>query len=256
MRFKIAIVGALIAVVAIPATAGASWIKVRRKGADGILDAARSAATQKRWGAVFRAKVSRGHPLADATVHIAREPIPAKKGQPQQYRSSVVIEGVGGRVALALEGDTITMRLPGSKKPAKGTGKGLFTMVPRVNVPLALFVMHDIARLYDAKLEGEFGGTAVLRLTPKYGGLKGLQACKVGVSKRNRFPEMAEFGHGDARKGVKLAWTGIEKVQGQLVPRGLRIMRMGKRTYLDFERVALLMGARAKHLRFGKKAVR
>ena len=68
--------------------------------------------------------------------------------------------------------------------------------------------------------------------------------------------ELVVVGVGDGSKDVKLAWIDVVVVRKQLVPDGLRLMRDGGKSVVDFERVSLRLGRSARKLRFGAAALR
>ena len=251
----VAIAALAVTCVTTSAVAG-DWLTIRRGGVDAILDAARSAQATKAWGASYKAKVAKGHPLEKIRVHVAWRPRAVAKGVAQRYESVTTITGLkGGKAGVATVGDKTWTRLPGGKVSA-ATGKALTTVIPKIAAPLMLFATLAMTHAFDTKLEGEFGGTAVMRLNAKYAGMQGLTTCKLGVSKRNRFAEMAEVGVGDGGKDVKLAWFNVALIRGQLIPDGLRLMRDGGTVVVDFDRVGLKLGKSASKLKFGTAALR
>ncbi len=245
--------------VATPTNAGANWLEVRRGGAVRILDAARRAGTPQSWGATYTARVrdKRHAALTNVTIAVARRQLPAAKGKPAVFETTVVIRGLkGGLAGIATSGDTAHVRLPGAAKAVPATGKELFTRLPGLRSPLALFAVLELSHLFDVKLEGEFDGTGVMRMTPKYHAGRDVQLCKLGISKQTRFPTMAEVGRGDGRDDVKLAWIDTRKVRGVKLPATLRLMLPGKAGHVDFRRSKLVLGKAAKKLRFGPSALR
>lgn len=237
------------------------WLTIRRGGEKAILDAARSAQATKPWRATYRfetsekpQKTAKKRPVVE--VNVSWRALPAVKGQPVVHEAAVVFDGLpGGRAGVAVRGDKVWVRWQG-KPVAAAKGEELVAPLPGVGGPLLLFAALALTPQFDVKLEGEFGGTAVLRLTGKYAGLQGLGKCKLGVSKQSRFAEMAEVGVGDRKDDVKLAWIDIREVRGQLIPDGARLMRPDGTTIGSLRRVGLKLGTSAKGLRFGKDALR
>ena len=141
--------------VATPTNAGANWLEVRRGGAVRILDAARRAGTPQSWGATYTARVrdKRHAALTNVTIAVARRQLPAAKGKPAVFETTVVIRGLkGGLAGIATSGDTAHVRLPGAAKAVPATGKELFTRLPGLRSPLALFAVLELSHLFDVKL--------------------------------------------------------------------------------------------------------
>lgn len=256
LRGALIAAGALLASLLPAHPASADWLTIRRGGERAIIDAALSAQATRPWGASFRADVAKGHPLAKLVVDVAWRAMPPKKGQPLRYESVVVLNGLrGGKAGIAISGAQAWARLPG-QKPAKLNGELASARLPGLDAPLTLFATLAMAQFFERKFEGEFGGTAILRLTRKYDGISGLPTCKLGVSKSTRFAEMAEVGVGDGKTDRKLAWFGVREIRGQLVASGARLMRPDGSVIVSLERTRLRLGKAAKKLGFGKAALR
>ncbi len=251
-------VAAIVAVLALLQTSAVygNWLAIRRGGVDKILEATHSAQATETWGASFRAKVAKTHPLAKIVIDVSWRPLPVNKGGAKAYESTVIVHGLkSGKVGVATSADKTWIRASNGKVK-KATGAALLKPLEQLKAPLMLFVTLAMSHAFHAKLEGEFGGTAVIRMNAKYAGMKGLRLCKIGISKRTRYPEMSEVGAGDGRNDVKLAWIGVHEVRGQLVPKGLRLMRLNGKEITDFERTALHLGKASRKLRFGSASLR
>lgn len=236
--------------------AAADWLSIRRGGVGAVLQAANAAQTTETWSATYVAKVPKKSPLRGTSVRITWRRGPRKKGVPTSIEAVVVATGSRrDRVGLAITADGKLWLKAGRGKAAPATAAALSRPIRGLNAPVIVFAMLAMVPSFNVKLEGEFGGTAVMRLLPRYSGLSGLSTCKIGVSKKTRFADMAEFGVGDGKNDVKVAWIGVRLIRGQLVPDGLRVLRDNGKTHVDFERAQLTLGSAAKALKFGPDAL-
>lgn len=268
----------LLPTIGLADTRGPTWLRVRRHGTAGIIASALEVSTPQTWGATFRsvpapatarpqgtgqhASVARRFSTKKPiTIRVAHRRQAAPKGRKSGktapvYESIVVIDGLpAGRAGIAVSGEQAWVRLPG-KKVQKATGVLLNAKLPALDAPLILFALVELTSLFDVKLEGEFGGTGVMRMHPKYTAGSGFSLCKLGVSKQTLYPELAAVGGGDGQGDIKLNWHTLRPTRGVTLPAKMRIMYVGSRTHVDFDRIGLTLGPSAERLKFGPGALK
>ncbi|MCO4760557.1 MAG: hypothetical protein KC502_03590 [Myxococcales bacterium] len=238
---------ALLVVLAMAAPAQAYWLKVRRKGPTAIVNAARTALVS---GPQFwQYTVPKGQQLAGHRLDICRRP---QKGGGSDV-SVRLVDKTGGLVAaIALIDKKLTVRHAGAKP--QQDHKALFTPVKPIGVPLILWTTLELTSKYRIRLEGEFQGTALLRMTPDYTSAKGLQSMKLGVSKRTLLPTVVEVVDLKGKPTSRLLWTQVEKRGGRTVAAGLRLRTMRAKKPLDFVLTRYVHGDKAP-VRFGRSAL-
>lgn len=193
------LLGAWMLLAARPASAAINWLDVRRRGAAGVIDAAVAAE-----GAPARAT----HYVCDSStipgwsgvqLEVARRPLPGKRAGTQLV---VVLRDAKGAflAGVANDGKGVWVRHGSGKPQADNTL--LFRDVPGLGVPLALFAGLELTGRYESRLEGEFDGSAILRLQPGYTEQAGLEPLKLGVSKQTLLVSISEI---DDSKGVARA---------------------------------------------------
>lgn len=263
-----------------PAGAADTWLKLRRKGAGAVVAQTRAALAPISWRARWRVVAARGAALHGTVLEITR--VVPGTGAAQHHKSDkrgreggktpadaprvlpapsmiTVIRLRGGPldgVGLATERGKTWVRLPGDKAPREADGQALFTPLPQLGVPLALFAVPELSHRYDARIEGEFDGTAVVLLTPRYTDGAGLERLKIGVSKRFLVPTVAELTDPKGDAVHRLLWLET-RLQGKLVVAGrLRVRTLSHKTPLDFEFVGLEQGAAVDRAPTGRAALR
>lgn len=265
LRTAAALVSALAAAVLVWTSfvppAAAYWLEVRRKGPAGIVAASRGALINapQRWR--YRLDVLDGKPLAGLTLEIGRRPLAGGDTD-----VSVRLTDKRGKLlaALARVKGKLTVRLHGKRPTTDNTA--LFAPVPKLGVPLALWAIFELMPAYRVQLEGEFSGTALIRMTPDYTSAAGLPPLKLGVSKRNYLPTVVEVIDLKGRPTARLLWMkpqqvaiGTKGAKGKLqakrmVAGALRIRTMKRVKPLDFSLLSYDSGARC-GARFGPRAL-
>ena len=229
--------------------AQAYWLQVRRKGPSGIVAAARAALVDRPQVWRYRLDVMPDAAMAGLTIEISRRPL--KRGGTDV---GVRLLDKRGKLiaALATIHGKLTVRVHG--QTAKSTAKALFAPVPRLGVPLILWAVFELMPAYRVQLEGEFSGTALIRMTPDYTSMRGLQPMKLGVSKQNLLPSVVEVVDLKGRPTARLLWIKPRHQGRRTVAGGLRIRTMKRTKPLDFSLDSYKSGRHC-GARFGAKAL-
>lgn len=225
------------------------WLKIRRQGTEAIIAAARSALVAEVQWWRYELDVLEEDPSAGLAIEVSRKPI-KKGGSDVSVR---VRDKKGGLLAaLAVVDGKATVWIAGKK--ASSNPKDLFTPVPRLGVPLALWAAFEFMPSYRVKFEGEFQGTALMRMTPDYTAERGLVPMKLGISKRNLLPTVVEVVDLKGRPSARLLWIKPKKRGGRTMPSAIRLRTLKSKNPLDFRLVRYTSGKKAP-ARFGKKAL-
>ncbi len=239
----------VIAFTAVALPAHAYWLKVRRKGPSAIVEAARGALVGDAQWWRYELDVLDADPGAGLALEISRRPT---KGGGSDVGVRVRDKRGVLLAALAVVGGKVTVWRRGGK--ASDRPKDLFTPVPELGIPLVLWAVFEMMPAYRVRLEGEFQGTALLRMTPDYTSVPGLQPMKLGVSKRNLLPTVTEVVDLKGTPTSRLLWVKPRLQGGRTVVGGLRVRTMASKKPLDFALITYKFGATAP-TRFGKKAL-
>jgi len=232
--------------------ARADWLDLRRQGVEAELAAARKASVPEPWLAKYVADLPKAHPLAGLTIVVARAPSsnPHKPGDVlARIEGVAALRGVG----VALHAGQVTLRLPGQKATA-ATNLALFTDLPLLQVPLAVFVATEAEHLFTFQNEGEFGDVAVLRLLPRYERGGGLQPLKVGLSKRYQAFAQSEVTDREGRPLGGLLWQEPRLDKGLVVWQELRLRAKGSEAVVPLRLLELKRGKAAGKLVFDANA--
>jgi hypothetical protein len=237
------------------------WLDVRRGGYAGLLAAGRAAQAQRAWSAKWTLPKGQVAGL-DAIVVTRRPDLPAKGKQPAGYQLTVRFVGQGHwqGSGVAVVGKDIWLRMPGSQVATRATPAELFATIPGLDLPMAIFVLSEVAQWFDGQMEGEFGSVGVLRLRPKYTLGDGLLPCKLGISKQSGAFAAAELVPSETQPPGGIQWLD----EGLLTPTSpqvgfarLRIVPGSNKTrpFLA-DRTSAVVGAEAMKLPFGKAALK
>ena len=239
------------------ADAGGSWLELRRKGAKAVVEASRKAATGESWRATWKLDVPATHPLHGLTIEMSR--LKAGAGKAKKPRLATTVRLTGNKAlagaGLASVGEQLWLKLPGQARamPAKGTL--LFKPLPVLHVSLALLAGLELSAFYELTLEGEFGGTAVFIMQPRYTKGTGLKRMKLGVSKKYHTPTVVEVSGRRGQYLQRLLWLET-RLEGELmVARKLRIRTRSPQQTLDFLLQSLERGKPVSKQRTGKAAL-
>ncbi len=274
---------------AVGAPAAQDWLEVRRRGADGVVEASievESAAP--RW-LRYRASVKDDDPLAGATIDVVRQAARPGRGigpGRRQQVSVIVRDGKGAFLAgLVSEGDRLWTRHAGSHKApvdslvpprpvasaagqssasakpaaaaalALATHAPLFVDVPTLGAPLALWSVLEVSDRYEARMEGEFDGSAIVRLRPSYTRGAGLRSLKVGVSKQHLHVSLTEVDDGKGEVQARLLALDPKVDGGRVVAERLRLRLRGRSEPVDWLLVEQRTG-KAASAALGRRALR
>lgn len=231
------------------------WLDIRRRGIGGMLQVATESAAAVPRLAVYRSTAAKGDPLHGLEIHLRWKPLPVKDKTRIVVGSDLVVivrDGAGKFVAgLAREGDKLYTR-HGSGK-AVADDKALFRPIAGLGVPLALFAVLELAKRYDVKLEGEFEGTAILRMSPGYTEGPALEPLKLGLSKRTLQTTVTEVDGAQGKMRHRLLWLDLEQKGERAVARQLRLRTETRTDALDFRIAADVVGGDLKkHKEFRK----
>ncbi len=222
-------VAAAVSVLAFASSASAYWLKVRRGGPEAILAAARKASTPAVLWVRYERDVLEDNAKTRIAIEVSRRPV-AGGGSDVGVR---VLDARGRLLAaLALVDGRVTVR-HGNAAPTQ-KAKYIFQPVAALGAPLALWAAIELTPVYGLRLEGEFKGTALLRMTPDYTSQRGLKPMKLGVSKRTLWPTVAEVIDLKGKPTARLLWSRPKTRAGLSLPSQLRIRSMGHAKPMDF----------------------
>jgi len=239
----------LLGLATLASPAHAYWLKVRRKGPGAIVEAARAALVSERQWWRYELDVLEEDPRAGLAIEVSRRRL---KGGGSDVGVRVLDKKGKLLGALAVVGGKLTVWARGRK--AATTGKALFKPDPTLGVPLILWGAFELMPAYRVRLEGEFQGTALLRMTPDYTSTRGLEPMKLGVSKRNLLPTVVEVVDLKGRPTARLLWMKPQKRGGRMLATTLRLRTMRTKKPVDFTLTKHVAGPKAP-TRFGKKAL-
>jgi len=247
----------IIGLLPLEAAAADSWMKLRRKGVKAVLEASKKAASAEPWRATWRIDGAKAGALKGLQVSLRVARVAADKSKPERLATVIKLSGMPALagVGVATVGDEVWLRSPGTAKPLRATAKALFQPLPGVDVPPGLLAVAGLAGHYDGSLAGEFGGSAVIVLQPRYTGGKGWARMKIGISKRTLMPTMGEY---NDRNGKALGrWLWLQtRMKGELMVAGrLRIRTMKREKPIDLELVSLERGPAIGRLPVALKAL-
>ncbi len=131
----------------------------------------------------------------------------------------------------------------------------LFVDVPTLGAPLALWAALELSERYEARLEGEFDGSAIVRLRPSYTRGAGLRPLKVGVSKQHLHVSLAEVDDGKGEVHARLLALDPKVEGGRVVAERLRLRLRGRTEPVDWVLVEQRAGKAALAL-VGRRALR
>ncbi len=239
------------------------WLDIRRRGVPGMLESANEAEGRVPRILRYEAAVPAGHPLHGATLELRRRPMAATRNKKRAILggTDLVVElrdTKGKRVCgLAREGDTLWVSHGAAPI---GTDRALFLDAPTLGAPLALFAVLELAPRYDGKLEGEFEGTAIVRMRPGYTSGPDLEPLKLGVSKRTLQTTVTEVDDSKGEMRARLLMLDLRWVEDRAVAGQLRLRSAKHEQPLDFRLVRELVGADASRdpafRRWGRAALR
>lgn len=247
---------------------GRDWLDVRRQGIVGMLRAANESEGAQPRLLRYRSEAGKGHPLAGATLELRRRPIQDRSkataaGRPKMPGGTdLVIEltGSDGKriAALAREGDTLWTQH--GKAAPSSDDRGVFVRVPGLGVPLALFATLELAPRYEGSLEGEFEGTAILRMKPGYTKGPHLEPLKIGLSKQTLQLTVTEVDDAKGEMQARLLMLELKHVEDRVVAHRLRLRAKDSKDAIEFRLVEELVGEQAAKSpafkRWGRKALR
>lgn len=231
----------LAALMARPA-AGTDWLDVRRSGTEGVLRAAVAASGQPARWLRLQASVPAEHALHGWTIEVAAEMIAAKPTPRLRCYVHVRDAARATRAALVVDGAAVWVRHGGGTQREVAAA---FSIVEGVRVPLAVLAALALAPRYDAQVEGEFNGSAIMRLRPSYTHGAGLQPLKLGVSKQSLQVTVAEVDDAKGQSIARALWLDGRGDGPTLVPTRLRLRGGHDQDAVDWLLVDHRLGKRA-----------
>ena len=237
------------------------WLDVRRGGYAGLLAAGRTAQARRAWSAQWTLPKGQVAGL-DAIVVTRRPDLPAKGKQPASYQLTVRFVGQGHwqGTGVAVVGKDIWLRMPGSKLATRAAPSDLFATIPGLDLPMAVFVLSEVADWFDGQMEGEFGSVGVLRLRPKYTLGDGILPCKLGISKQSGAFAVAELVPGETQLPGGIQWLDEDQLTPASPQVGFARLRIvpasNKNRPFVADRTSAVVGAEAMRLPFGKAALK
>ena len=253
----------LVAVCSLDATAAPKgrtreWLEVRRGGAKGLLAVATEVEGARFRALRYRLDVNETHPLHGTTLELRRRPatVGKHKGTAPVIGTDVVVDvrdGRGKRIgAISSSAEGMWTWIAGK---VSDDDRGLFKPVAGLGFPLGLFVALELSPRYDPKVEGEFSGTAIVRLQPGYTKGAFLEPLKLGVSKQHLCLTVAEIDDSKGALRARLLWLETSLVDGRVVAARLRIRLGDDKPALDWRLVDERLDADAGG-RWGKAALK
>jgi hypothetical protein len=212
----------------LPAVVHADWLDLRRQGPEAELAAARKVAAPEPWIATYAAELPVGHPLSGLKLTVARAPGQVRAGHAALMDVLVRFEGPSALkgVGVVAHAGQVWLRLPGTKAVPM-TNDALFQDLPRLGLPLAVFVASETEHLFDVRNEGEFDDVAILRMLPRYEKGPGLQPMKVGVSKQQAAYVLSEVTDREGHALGGALWQETRLDKGLAVHERLRLRPAG-----------------------------
>jgi hypothetical protein len=161
---------------------------------------------------------------------------------------------------VAVVGKDIWLRMPGAPQAVKAAPTDLFATIPGLDLPMAIFVLSEVADWFDGQMEGEFGSVGVLRLRPKYTLGDDLLPCKLGISKQSGAFAAAELVPGETQQPGGIQWLDEDQLTPTSPQVGFARLRIvpastKNRPFLAV-RTSAVVGAEAMRLPFGKAALK
>ena len=261
--------GLAVAGLVLAGPAHADWLDLRRHGPEAELAAARKLAAPEPWIATYATNLPAEHPLAGLKLTVARAPgkpgaAPAKGAAKEAVArpalSDVLVrfEGVPALqgIGIVAHAGEIWLRLPGGKAmPA--TNQTLFQDLPRLGLPLAVFVASETHKLFDIRNEGEFDDVAIVRLLPRYEKGPGLQPMKLGLSKQQTAYVSCEVTDREGHSLGGVLWLDVRVDKGLAVFDRLRLRPAGKDAgAIELKLLELRRGKAAGRLKFTPAALK
>jgi hypothetical protein len=247
------------------------WLEVRRGGIEGLLQVATDTEGMRPRALRYALDVPASHPLAGTTLELRRRALPAARGQAgsmarrqgQSGRAGsagrvgtelvVEVRDAKGRLLAGLASDASGMWTSHGGK-ASATDAGLFRAVDRLGFPLALFAALELAPRYEAKVEGEFSGTAIVRMQPGYTEGATLEPLKLGISKRFLCMTVTEVDDAKGKLKARLLWLDTRLVDSRVVADRLRVRLADRKDPLEWRLLEERLDKDAGR-RWGRKAL-
>ncbi len=235
-----------------------AWLKLRRKGVSALLDAAVKAATPEPWRATWRIKADEKGALKGLSISVRMQRVEARKDQPAKLATVIMLAGPAALngVGISTLGQQVWLRSAKGKGAVKAKAKALFTELPLLQIPLALLAATGLAHHYEGKLAGEFGGSAVIVLQPKYTATADWKRLKLGISKRRLVPTMAEYNDRNGRPLGRWLWLKTRMVGELMVADTLRIRTMKREAPVELQLASVERGVAIARLPVGVKALK
>lgn len=218
----------------LPASAAYNWLDVRRHGAPGVIEAAVAAEGSPARGGHYVCDTSPNPAWIGLQIELSRRMLP---GKPKATQLVAIIRDAKGRfvAGVATDAKHIWVR-HGDAKPQADYAL-LFRDIPGLGAPMALFAGLELTARYEAKLEGEFDGSAILRLQPGYTEHQGLEPLKVGVSKQNLLVSLSEIDDTKGEARARLLWIDARERDGIMIAERLRLRVRDEKRPIDLSRV-------------------
>lgn len=212
------------------ATAQVNWLDVRRHGAAGVIDAAVTAEGSPPRASHYLCDTAPVPGWTGVQLEVARRAMPGKTKGTQVV---VILRDARGAFLAGVANDAkgIWVRHGAAKAVVDNTL--LFRDVPGLATPLAVFASLELSRSYEAKLEGEFDGSAILRLQPGYTEQAGLEPLKIGVSKQTLLVSIAEIDDVKGQARSRLLMIAPREHGEVVVPGQLRLRVRGEDRPVD-----------------------
>ena len=218
---------------ALSASAEHNWLDVRRHGAQGVMEAAFTAEGDPARSTHYVSDEGPTPAWSGVQIEIARRLMP---GNAKATQVVAIVRDAKGRFIAGVANDAkgIWVR-HGVGKPQADYAL-LFRSVPGLAVPMALFAGLELTGRYEAKLEGEFDGSAILRLQPGYTEQAGLEPLKVGVSKQTLHVSITEIDDIKGKARARLLMLNPREQGKLVVPEQLRLRLQEEQRPVDLFR--------------------
>ena len=254
----VSLIGAFALSLPAQSEAADAWLKLRRKGIEALLEASRDAAAPEPWRATWQLRDADAGPLKGLQISVRRTKIAARKGKPAAIATVIRFSGVKSLagVGVATVGDEVWLRLPGDKGASPAQGEALFAALPGIDLPLGLFAAVGLAGRYEGQIAGEFGGSAIVVLKPRYTDGKGWLRLKLGISKMHLMPTMAEINDAHGKPLGRWLWLDTRMDKGLMIANKLRLRTMSRVAPFELELVGVERGKTVAGLPIGQAALR
>lgn len=240
------------------ADAADAWLKLRRQGVQALLAASQRAAVPEPWQATWRLLDADAGELKGLRISVRQRMTTARKGKPAVLAAVIRFSGTRALagVGVATVGQQVWLRGPGEKKAHLATGATLFAALPGLDLPLGLFAAVGLAGRYEGQLAGEFGGSAIVVMKPRYTEGEGWQRLKLGISKRYLVPTMAEINDGHGKPQGRWLWLDTRMDKDLMVADKLRLRTMARVAPFELALVGVERGKAIMALPVGEGALR